>query len=140
MTETTKGMNMRELTDHVVNPESDRLRVVVVDEPGAGGAHHRYEISGFDVTPPGAGGVKGFTDDKLIIVFQNGTIPEAGVNGVTHEALLAVVMDRLECFQAGPYACEENGKALIGLRHALEQLQLRTLRRVKRGVEGTHTV
>jgi len=39
---------MRELTGHKVNPANDVLKVMVIDEPGAGGANHRYEISGFD--------------------------------------------------------------------------------------------
>ena len=37
------------------------------------------------------------------IRFQNGPIAEAGVNGLTHEALLAVLEDRLVGFQSGPY-------------------------------------
>lgn len=39
---------MRHLTDHQVNPANDKLTIFVTDEPGAGGANHRYYISGFD--------------------------------------------------------------------------------------------
>jgi hypothetical protein len=47
------------------------------------------------------------------------------------------VRDRLECFQAGPYACEENGQALWGVTWAMNKLKARTESRVARGVEGT---
>ena len=59
------------------------------------------------------------------------------VNGVTQEALLAIVIDRLRSFQAGPFACDENGEALDYCGYALAALQKRTLARIARGVEGT---
>ena len=46
------------------------------------------------------------------ISFQNGPIGEVGVNGITNEALLAILIDRLEGFQSSKYACEENETAL----------------------------
>ena len=69
--------------------------------------------------------------------FQNGPIKEIGVNGVTHEALLAIVIDRLRSFQAGPYSCRDNAIALTNLEDALMRLQRRTRERIARGVEGT---
>jgi hypothetical protein len=131
---------MRELTEHKVNPANDRLTIRVMDGPGAGGAHHRYDICGYDdslnpSTPEHDEIVPGVT-----ILFQNGTIPDAGVNGVTHEALLAIVADRLRSFQAGPYSCKENACALTHIEEALHWLHWRTLKRMQRGVEGTHTV
>jgi hypothetical protein len=136
----------RELTRHVVNPANDKLKIAVLDEPGAGGANHRYDITGFDAaTNPSAevGEVPlvGFrADDRCIILFQNGPIPEAGVNGVTHEALLAIIEDRLLSFQRGPFACKENAEAAYHVGEALRALHQRTLKRMVRGVEGTHTV
>lgn len=131
---------MRKLTEHKVNPANDRLTIKVMDEPGAGGAHHRYDIRGYDEsanpsTPEHDEIVPGVT-----ILFQNGPIPEAGVNGVTHEALLAIVADRLRSFQAGPYSCKENACALTHIEEALHWLHSRTIKRMQRGVEGTHTV
>lgn len=70
--------------------------------------------------------------------FQNGPIMEAGFNGVTHEVLLAIVIDRLRSFQAGPYSCKENSVALTHIETGLLWLQSRTLERMRRGVEGTH--
>jgi len=75
---------------------------------------------------------------NLSILFQNGTILENGVNGVTQEVLLAVIIDRLRSFQNGEFACRENEKALTHLEEAMHWLQQRTINRLRRGVEGTH--
>lgn len=108
---------MRELTDHKINPANDKLRIVVTDTPGAGGANHRYEIDGFNAftNPSRETGDRG---DAASILFQNGPINEVGVNGITQEALLAIVADRLRSFQAGPYACRENALALTKIEEA----------------------
>lgn len=72
--------------------------------------------------------------------FYSRTVPikEAGVNGLTHEALLAIVIDRLRSFQAGPFASTMNEQALRHIEQGLDHLQQRTRERIKRGVEGTH--
>lgn len=75
---------------------------------------------------------------RFPVRFQNGPIKEVGTNGVTHEALLAIVEDRLIGFQSGPYACRENAVALTKIQEAMMWLQKRTRDRLARGVEGTH--
>lgn len=128
---------MRKLTDHEINNANAELTVAALDEPGAGGACHLYRIGGFDTsTNP----VSNFRYDEAEILFQNGPIGEVGVNGVTHEALLAILIDRLTAFQSGKYACEENQIALEYLQGALATLRLRTIKRIIRGVEGTHEI
>lgn len=114
---------MRQVTEHRINPANDLLEITVLDEPGAGGANHEYMIE----TP------KGLT---CRISFQNGPIAEKGVNGVTQEALLAVVIDRLRAFQAGPFSCRENALALTKIEEAQHWLLHRTRNRMARGVEG----
>lgn len=133
---------MRELTDHKVNGLNDGLTIQVCDEPGPGGANHRYDISGFDTEKnPSAVTSSGFRSSfgRLIVLFQNGPIQEAdgGINGVSNEALIAIVIDRMRGFQRGEYACRENALALTKLEEALMWLQKRTRDRVARGVEGT---
>lgn len=117
---------MRKITDHITNPANDRIEISVMDAPGAGGANHHYAVD-----------VDG-SENGLDIYFQNGPIAENGVNGVTQEVLLAVVIDRLRSFQAGPFACPENADALTHATEALEALKSRTKARMARGVEGTH--
>lgn len=117
---------MREITSHIVNPANDKLKIAVFDEPGAGGANHEYRISTIDQP-----------NNRLWhLSFQNGPIAEHGVNGITQEALLAIVADRLQSFQAGPFANEYNAKALEHVQAAQEALLSRTRERMARGVEG----
>ncbi len=120
---------MRVINDHKVNPANDSLVLTVLDEPGQGGACHEYEVSHSNMP-------------STRISFQNGPINADGngVNGLTHEVLLAIVADRLRSFQAGPYSCKANACALTHIEEAQHWLQQRTLERIRRGVEGTHTV
>lgn len=123
----------RTITDHKLNGLNDAIEILVLDEPGSGGAHHEYLIQPHTLEgdhPEGA-------INPCTIRFQKGPIQEAGVNGISGEALLAVQIDRLRCFQAGPFACRENAVALTKLEEALMWLQKRTRDRMARGVEGT---
>jgi len=136
---------MRTLEDHKVNPANDTLTITVVDEPGSGGANHAYFISGaeFERNPGNTTALVYANDadaEGMVILFQNGPIAEAGVNGVTHEALLAILCDRMRGFQAGLYASADNAEALACMEQAQAALQRRTRARMDRGVEGTHTV
>lgn len=132
---------MRTLTDHIVSgDQAVQLQIDVTDEPGAGQANHRYEITGFDTGGnPSRTDSAGYSHSKSrdIIMFQNGPIKTFGVNGITQEAMLAIIIDRLRSFQAGQYKCRENAIALTHCEEALMWLQRRTVERIKRGVEGT---
>jgi hypothetical protein len=113
----------RTLDFHKINPVNDTLTIKIIDQPGAGGANHQYSVHE--------------ADHRLCdINFQNGPIGEVGVNGVTQEVLLAIVIDRLRSFQAGAFSSRENEKALTHCEEALHWLQQRTLDRMRRGVEG----
>ncbi len=70
--------------------------------------------------------------------FQEGAIKEHGVNGVTNEDLIAMVVTRLEHFQNSDFRCRENALALTKLEEALLWLKKRTSDREARGVEGKH--
>lgn len=129
---------MKTITDHIVEGDlpQNQLTIEVTDAPGAGGANHRYEVWGYNNrSNPSANDIDTY-HCWLPIVFQNGPIAEAGVNGITQEALLAIVIDRLRSFQAGPFACEANALALDHCVEALECLKDRTRQRLARGVEG----
>lgn len=132
---------MRTIDDFKINPANDKLTVTVTDEPGAGGANHLYMIEGFDTATNASDPFvarHGSPSKHTTILFQNGPINEAGVNGITQEVLLSIVADRLRSFQAGPFACRENALALTKIEEAQHWLQQRTLARIRRGVEGTH--
>ncbi len=118
-----------EIYSHKVNGLNEALRVVADDEPGQGNACHVYRI-GFTTEDEGS----------LLceIKFQNGPVKEFGVNGLSNEALLAIVEHRLLGFQSGQFACRENAVALTKLQEAMMWLQKRTMDRMRRGVEGTN--
>lgn len=75
--------------------------------------------------------------NELMLMFQSGVIPENGLNGVTPEILLEILIDRFEGYQAGEFACEENDAALTGMRDALAAIRRRRAERLKRGVLNT---
>lgn len=125
---------MRELTSHKVNGLNEDLHVTAIDLKGAGGASHVYSIE-YCLNPGTAGGG---TSPLARIQFQHGPVKEAGINGITNEALLAIVEDRLVGFQSGEFSCRENAIALTKLQEAMMWLQKRTRDRVARGVEGTN--
>ena len=123
----------REITTHKVNGCNDGLKITAVDEPGSGGANHQYRCEFVPKLGP--------TDYECFAInFQNGPIASVGTNGLTHEALLAIVCDRLQGFQTGPYKCRENALAITKIEEAMHWLKSRTEARTARGVEGTHTV
>jgi len=116
---------MREILMHKTGPDDRQPRVYAVGEPGAGGAATSYVMR-----YPHKAGISG--EANINIEFL--TVDRAGV---TNEALLAILIDRLEGFQAGPFACEENADALRYCDAALGSLKCRTAGRQQRGVENT---
>src|SRR5690606_31899597 len=103
-------MPMKKITDHIGSAANNVLTITAMDEPGPGGAHHHYDIGTFTSKHPSDSGDLPIVGHMLL--FQKGTVPEVGVNGITEEALLAILIDRLRGFQSGPYSCRENAVAL----------------------------
>ena len=89
---------------------------ISADQSGPGGASHTYLLQVHDA-------------EDTVLRFQLG-VPgaEGSIPGISNEALIAIVADRLHGFQEGSFSCSENGKALVCLDRALEFLQERTAR------------
>ncbi len=119
---------MRSITSHAINPCNEAIAVAAIDGPGPGGARHQYTLT------------CGNPAFVTFLQFQNGPVKEngEGVNGITNEALLAIVIDRLEGFQTGPFPSQRNLEALGHLRRGLAMMHSRTRERMARGVEGTN--
>lgn len=115
---------MRLINTHEVNEANESVGLAALDEPSADGANHEYEIR--------------VGENSTKLKFQKGPLGAVGVNGITHEVLLAVLIDRLKGFQGGKFACRENALALTKLEEAVHWLNSRTRERIVRGVEGTH--
>jgi hypothetical protein len=123
---------MREITTHRVDGLNEALTLHAMDEPGAGGACHHYRVQM-------QRGASAFFANWHV-QFQEGFLHASGVNGVSNEVLLAIVRDRLEGFQSGNNACQENADALECVKMAMDWLLSRTMDRVQRGVEDTPQV
>lgn len=121
---------MKTLDTHKTN-ECNEAITLTADEPDPeyGNASHLYDADWIDTEG---------RENFLAIHFQRGPIKEVGVNGVTNEVLLAVLIDRLKGFQSGSFACHENALALASVEFALTVLKERTKKRMARGVEGTN--
>jgi hypothetical protein len=116
----------RTLTAHHDGLGLNDLITLVCDahDPNSGGASHEYMATIGDRT-------------AARIAFQHGPRHEPGSTpGITDAVLLVVLIDRLEGFQAGPYACVENDEQLFHLRAALDATQSRARERATRGVLG----
>ena len=99
-------------------------------DPNGGGASHRYEA---DITETVTAG----RIPILSIQFQHGPRREEGSKpGCTEAVLLAILIDRLRGFQAGPYACRENAIMLTKLEECLHWTRARADERARRGVLG----
>jgi hypothetical protein len=118
---------MRNITHHIDPFGAADIGIVCDDtDPNAGGASHHYE---------------GQIGEGLVIMvrFQHGPRGADGkLTGAIDAALAAILIDRLECFQAGPFAHESNDRALACFRTGLDILRSRAAERKARGVLGVN--
>ena len=99
--------------------------IYVTENIGPGNGKHRYQI---------------MRDGTQIaeIQFQEGPRnEECSIAGVLDQDLLEIVRNRLQAFQAGPYATRENAYALTHIEEALMWMAKRADDRAERGVLGT---
>ncbi len=100
-----------------------------VPDPINGPARHYYEVVSEDPAVQGS---------LLNVQFQRGPRNvEGSTPGITEGVLLAILLDRLRSFQAGPYACRENAIVLTKLEEAHMWITRRVVNRSRRGVLGT---
>lgn len=102
----------------------------------ATGASHTYRLSGMNLSnnPEAPEGI----ENEITIYFQNGVVSEVGLNGITAEHLLEILIHRFKQFQEGPFACDENEEALTHMQAAVDAIQKRIADRKGRGVHGPY--
>lgn len=101
------------------------------DHENGGGASHHYSV--YSVRPD-----QGNSQILADIQFQHGPRNvEGSVDGITDQALVAVLLDRYYSYQAGPFACRENALVITKLEEALMWMRKRNDDRARRGVLGT---
>lgn len=123
----------REITDHHDGHGlAESLRIISdVLDANAGGAAHNYEIF-YDTPNPMAPPAHVAT-----IQFQHGPRDvEGSIPGALDSCLLAIVLDRLRSFQAGPFPSRENALVITKIEEALHWMRHRADARAKRGVLG----
>lgn len=115
------------------------------DEDMYYGAPHHFVVLDKDVAakmfPMGAGLAEATLADvrpaALVCVdMQEGPLSETGLNGTFNEDLLIMVIERLNAFQQGKFACRENACAKTHFEEGLMWLRRRTEERRTRGVLG----
>ena len=117
-------------THHDGHGLNESLQVEAADEIGPGGANHLYIVT----TKPGK---DNSGTEVARIQFQNGARGEKGSTpGVVEAAVLAIVCDRMEQFQAGPYPSRESAIVLTKCQEAIHWLRHRADGRAARGVLG----
>ena len=115
---------MRKITLHHDGHGLNDALAIDADERTVGNASHCYVGI--------LGGVPCFT-----VQFQHGPRNEPGSTpGCLDAALLAILIDRYEGFQSGPFASPEGSTCLMHLRCALQDMKDRADARAARGVLG----
>lgn len=74
-------------------------------------------------------------EDAEEILFQNGNTIENGINGLTNEVLLAILIHRTKSLN-DKFPCEENALAIESMKKALSLFEERIIERKKRDVYG----
>lgn len=104
---------------------SDSLRVLADIPTVRGRASHHYVISGFDTSHNGAARTGGFIprfQDVSIILQSEGAANDLRPDGVSVDALVAIVEHHLEGQQSGPNASLNKQLALEYFGHARQLL------------------
>lgn len=111
---------------------------IEADQPDQSGASHQYQL--WVNTPVEQGDPRDIARHGCgFVQFQKGPRNvEGSTAGATEAALLAVLIDRLRGFQAGPYPSRQNAIMLTKLEECLMWTKDRANERAKRGVLGTN--
>jgi hypothetical protein len=125
-------MSNTTITTHHDGHGLNESLAIYKDEPGPGGASHYYsvQIVGEGINP---------RDVAAFVQFQKGPRNEPdSIPGVTELALLAIVRDRLESFNAGEFRCRQNAISITKIEEAMHWLKDRADERARRGVLGSY--
>lgn len=115
---------MRQIDDHHDGHGLNESIAIRTDVPDQSGAAHAYSA------------MIGETIVATVQFQQGPRNVEGSIPGMTEAALLAILIDRLRGFQAGPYSCRENAIQLTKLEEVLHWTKARADARAKRGVLG----
>lgn len=126
-----EDMLRREIKGHEVGEHFNHVHIYAMDAPQDNGASHQYRVERSDAS-------------QLGYVNFHRALPEEiemglGVNGITDEALLAILADRMKGLQDGPGSCKEFGIALKKIEEAAAVLNTRTRKMTEQKTGETAT-
>lgn len=129
----SEAFEVRVIDDHKISRLNRDCVFIQTDDPvNSDGANHKYRISVFPLNRSANAEPVQVTH----IHFQDGGLQDVGVNGLTDQALLAIVLDRMRGFNDGPYRCRENSIIITKLEEAMLWMGKRASERANRNVEG----
>ncbi|MCC6295418.1 MAG: ABC transporter ATPase [Pseudomonadales bacterium] len=123
----------RQVHAHILIPDcpadlNNHYTITATGEPSHDGSVPDYSIS-----------VPGIPATRF--VFHTGPHNEgATIRGLSNEVLLAIVLDRMQAWQSGPFKCQENAESIRHIERALDAIRRRALARRGRGVLGANTI
>lgn len=129
---------MRSITEHRVNEANRAITLEAGDTDRLTGGVYEYSVS-YEYYKRDAPQESQPVPVCIVLEFQCGDPKQVGINGLTSEVLLAILIDRARAFQAGPLASDGNARALLAFMEARDALFDRTVERAQRGVEGQRT-
>lgn len=119
MTDSQKSERI--FTDH----NGVTVSAMTCDHKGVTLDGHSYMVSGLTALSP----------SFQMVEFQRGPVPANGSNGLTNEALLAILIHRTKYLDS-QFPCVQNRHAIQKMEEALELFLARTKDRQARNVEG----
>lgn len=106
---------MRHISSHTAHGSS-ALRITADDAPFRGMPAHRYDVEGFDTANNRAvrsgGFVPRFRNLSIIFATDDAAANDIGPDGITMDAMLAILADHLHGLQSGPTASQGKQLAL----------------------------
>lgn len=76
--------------------------------------------------------------DGFCIAWQDGNIPDNGINGAQVREVITAIIERFKHFENSKFACDENKRVIALLTETIGVIDERTNRRKQAGIEGTY--
>lgn len=136
-----EGVNATATIDSIVDGASHDAGIKqekIIERNGMTVDSITHHADGVDIVPEGCEYHVSHSEgdgDVAYIMFQNGPVSDNGINGLTNEVLLEILLHRTAVLDSR-FPCHENKMALKHMREALVFLDMRTKRRSKEGNTG----
>lgn len=117
-----KELKTRELTEHQINDCNRHIKIIATDY----GDGEFCKQVGYQIIVPDKSRNLAYDEskenkpDSFDIFFQNGSTANYGYNGLTLEALCAIMIDRFKYYQTTEYKTDDNQKCIEKLEEIIQ--------------------